>query len=99
MAVLGGVAVPGEVLAAGGDPAALQTLGERDAQPRHLAGSAPKLRSPMTGFAGLVSTSSTGAKSQSKPGGAELEGEQPPHLPGEPRVPALPDGPASAGAR
>ena len=62
------VAVPGEVLGAGGDARALQALDER----RHVPGrpapaSDPNERTPITGLSGFVLTSATGAKSRLTP--------------------------------
>ena len=55
------VAVPGKMLAARRDPFGLQRPDDGGAQPRDLLGFSASARSPMTGFFGLVWTSSTGA--------------------------------------
>jgi len=60
MGVGAGVAVPREVLAAGGDAGALQRADDRRAEPRDILGAFGQGRSPITGFLGLVRTSSTG---------------------------------------
>ena len=58
------VAVPRKVLAARGDAPALQFLDDRPGpMAATRSGSLDSARSPMTGFDGLVRTSSTGAKS------------------------------------
>ena len=68
VAVGRGVAVPGEVLAAREDARRRRGRARTRARgARPVAASVPNARSPMIGFAGLVWTSSTGAKSMSKP--------------------------------
>ena len=67
---------PGKVLGAGRDPALLQARGSCAAPSRPTrSGSAPNERSPMTGFFGFVSTSTTGAKSQRMPQAVSSRGE------------------------
>ena len=61
------VAVAGKMLAAGGEALALQRLDDDGAQRGHQFGVAPNARSPIAGFSALVSTSSTGAKSNVTP--------------------------------
>ena len=68
MRVGAGVAVPGKVLAAGGDALALQRLDDRRPEPRDVfrrARPAPDRRSPDS--SGLVRMSSTGVKSSVTP--------------------------------
>ena len=59
--VLIGVAMPGKVFPGGDHPMLLETAHEGGAERGGECGSSPNDRTPMTGFAGLLLTSSTGA--------------------------------------
>ena len=70
VAVLARVAVTREVLHAGADSGRLQALDVRRVCRATSSGSAPKLRTPITGLRGLEFTSATGARSRSTPAAA-----------------------------
>ena len=60
----------GKVLAAADQSRAAQAAPERQRLRRDRLGAVPNARLPITGFAGLVCTSSTGAKSHPTPSAA-----------------------------